>query len=205
MKAAEGANNAVQRPPDRRRSDVCSGSRLCENPIEAMIPLLNRGGMMKGFVQGADRQQTTLLPECVDDWVDESNPVRAVDVFVDALELRDLGFGAGAKGGLTACVAAELARPLRPGSRGEGIGSFDGLAALLASRWSHFCFDGVAFGLAARVGPAVALALLDGLAGVARPAHQRAAVGQHLPAADLAADIHLVHEPFSLTADAHVS
>src|SRR5450755_4083517 len=50
--------------------------------------LLNRGGMVKGFVQGADRQQTTLLPE----WVGESNPVRAVDVFVDALELRDLGF-----------------------------------------------------------------------------------------------------------------
>ena len=47
---------------------------------------------MKGFVEGADRQQTTLLPECLDDWVDESNPVRAVDVFVDALELRDLGF-----------------------------------------------------------------------------------------------------------------
>src|SRR6476469_5338151 len=53
-----------------------------------MIPLLNRGGMMKGFVQGVDRQQTTLLPECLDDWVDESNPVRAVDV----LELRELGF-----------------------------------------------------------------------------------------------------------------
>src|SRR6476660_7577554 len=68
------------------------GPRLCENPIDAMIPLLNRGGMMKGFVQGADRQQTTLLPECLDDWVDECNPVRAVDVFVDALELRDLGF-----------------------------------------------------------------------------------------------------------------
>src|SRR5450756_474930 len=57
-----------------------------------MVPLLNRGGLMKGFVQGAGRQQTTLLPECLDDWVDESNPVRAVDVFVDALELRDLGF-----------------------------------------------------------------------------------------------------------------
>src|SRR6478735_11642361 len=94
--------------------DVGYGSRPCENPIDAMIPLLNRGGMMKGFVQGADRQQTTLLPECVDDWVDESNPVRAVDVFVDALELRDLGFGAGAERGLPACVAAELARPLRP-------------------------------------------------------------------------------------------
>jgi transposase len=50
------------------------------------------GEAMKGFVQGADRQQTTLLPECLDDWVDESNPVRAVDVFVEALELRDLGF-----------------------------------------------------------------------------------------------------------------
>src|ERR1700723_598643 len=48
--------------------------------------------MMKGFVQEADRQQTTLLPECLDDWVVESNPVRAIDVFVDALELRDLGF-----------------------------------------------------------------------------------------------------------------
>ena len=47
---------------------------------------------MKGFVQGTDRQQTTLLPECLDDWVDESNPVRAVDVFVETLELRDLGF-----------------------------------------------------------------------------------------------------------------
>src|ERR1700716_3649965 len=47
---------------------------------------------MKGFVQGADRQQTTLLPECLDDWIDEGNSIRAVDVFVDALELRDLGF-----------------------------------------------------------------------------------------------------------------
>jgi transposase len=47
---------------------------------------------MKGFVQGVDRQQTTLLPECLDDWVDGSNPVRAVDVFVDALQLRELGF-----------------------------------------------------------------------------------------------------------------
>jgi len=47
---------------------------------------------MRGFVQGTDRQQTTLLPECLDDWVGESNAVRAVDVFVDALELRDLGF-----------------------------------------------------------------------------------------------------------------
>jgi transposase len=47
---------------------------------------------MQGFVQGADRQQMTLLPECLDDWVGEGNSVRAVDGFVDALELRALGF-----------------------------------------------------------------------------------------------------------------
>jgi hypothetical protein len=121
---------------------------------------------MKGFVQGADRQQTTLLPECVDDWVDESNPVRAVDVFVDALELRDLGFGAGAERGLPACVAAELARPLRPIPVGyKPDGALDGLAALLTSRRLHRCLGGVTFGLAARVGPAVVLA--------ARPCRRR--------------------------------
>jgi len=39
---------------------------------------------MKRFVAGADRGQTTLLPECLDDFIDESNPVRVIDAFVDA-------------------------------------------------------------------------------------------------------------------------
>ena len=47
---------------------------------------------MKRFVEGADRGQSTLLPECLDDWVDEENPVRAIDAFVDALDLGELGF-----------------------------------------------------------------------------------------------------------------
>ena len=47
---------------------------------------------MAGFVAGVDRGQATLLPECLEDWVDENNPVRAVDVFVDAFKLADLGF-----------------------------------------------------------------------------------------------------------------
>src|SRR5262245_54570321 len=47
---------------------------------------------MKRFVGGADREQSTLLPDCLDDWIDESNPVRAVDVFVDGLDLAKLGF-----------------------------------------------------------------------------------------------------------------
>lgn len=47
---------------------------------------------MSRFVQGADRQQPTLLPECLDDYVAGENPVRVVDVFVDELDLRGLGF-----------------------------------------------------------------------------------------------------------------
>src|SRR6266478_1579123 len=51
-----------------------------------------RGAFMKRFVEGADRGQSTLLPECLDEWVEESNSVRVVDSFVDALDLADLGF-----------------------------------------------------------------------------------------------------------------
>jgi hypothetical protein len=58
----------------------------------SISPAESAGEVMRGFVQGADRQQTKLFPECLDDWVDESNSIRAVDVFVDALELGDLGF-----------------------------------------------------------------------------------------------------------------
>jgi transposase len=47
---------------------------------------------MKRFVEGADRAQSALLPECLDDYVEENNPVRAVDAFVDALDLAELGF-----------------------------------------------------------------------------------------------------------------
>ena len=47
---------------------------------------------MKRFVEGADRGQSTLFPECLDDWVDENNPVRVIDAFVDALDLAELGF-----------------------------------------------------------------------------------------------------------------
>jgi transposase len=47
---------------------------------------------MKRFIEGADRGQSTLLPGCLDDWIDDDNPVRAVDVFVDGLNLGELGF-----------------------------------------------------------------------------------------------------------------
>ena len=47
---------------------------------------------MKRFIAGADRAQTALLPECLDDFAGESNPVRAIDAFVEALDLAGLGF-----------------------------------------------------------------------------------------------------------------
>jgi hypothetical protein len=47
---------------------------------------------MKRFVQGDSRTQSFLLPEALDDYVTDTNPVRVVDVFVDELDLRQLGF-----------------------------------------------------------------------------------------------------------------
>ena len=58
---------------------------------------------MKRFVEGADRGQSTLFPECLDDWIDENNPVRVIDAFVDTLDLGALDF--------EGVVPAETGRP----------------------------------------------------------------------------------------------
>jgi transposase len=58
---------------------------------------------MKRFIEGEDRSQATLLPACLDDYIAEDNPVRAVDAFVEELDLKQLGF-AGAE-------PAETGRP----------------------------------------------------------------------------------------------
>jgi len=47
---------------------------------------------MKRFILGQERTQSTLLPECLDDYVGEDSSVRVVDVFVDQLDLLGLGF-----------------------------------------------------------------------------------------------------------------
>ena len=48
---------------------------------------------MSGFVEGIDRSQSTLFPAMLDDYVAEDNLVRAVDAFVEGLDLGKLGFG----------------------------------------------------------------------------------------------------------------
>ena len=47
---------------------------------------------MKRFVEGTDRGQSTLFPECLADWIDQNNPVQVIDAFVGELDLAALGF-----------------------------------------------------------------------------------------------------------------
>jgi transposase len=47
---------------------------------------------MSRYIEGKDRQQVTLLPECLDDFIAEDNPIRVVDAFVAELDLKALGF-----------------------------------------------------------------------------------------------------------------
>jgi transposase len=47
---------------------------------------------MPRFIEGQQRQQVTLMPECLDDFIADDNPVRVIDAFVGELDLRSLGF-----------------------------------------------------------------------------------------------------------------
>ena len=48
---------------------------------------------MKRFVQGQEHSQVTLFLVCLDEYISDDNPVRVIDVFVEELDLRALGFG----------------------------------------------------------------------------------------------------------------
>src|SRR3974390_2721024 len=59
-----------------------------------MIPARDDAGdRMRRFVEGSDRSQVTLFPECLEDWIGGDNPVRVIDVFVEGLDLGEIGFG----------------------------------------------------------------------------------------------------------------
>lgn len=47
---------------------------------------------MSRFIEGQDRSQVTLLPECLDDFIADDNPVRVVDAFIGELDMIALGF-----------------------------------------------------------------------------------------------------------------
>lgn len=46
-----------------------------------------------GYIEGEDRKQTVLFPEVLDDYISEENPVRFIDVFVEGVDLSEMGFG----------------------------------------------------------------------------------------------------------------
>ena len=82
--------------PDRR---FCNGSRLCENSWLSgwsESAELVAGPMMSRFIEGEARSQSVLFPERLEDWIAEDNPVRAVDAFVEELDLAELGFAGAA-------------------------------------------------------------------------------------------------------------
>jgi len=63
----------------------------CKNVVDDRIPRRLRGNRM-GCFEGSDCNRTTLLPESLDDWIDEGKRVRVIDAFVDATGLGELGF-----------------------------------------------------------------------------------------------------------------
>ena len=50
------------------------------------------GEAVMDYIKGADRHQTIMLPDCVDDYVDANNPVRVIDAYVNSLDMSALGF-----------------------------------------------------------------------------------------------------------------
>ena len=57
-----------------------------------MIPLRFCGGSDEALCCGDGSRAVDTVAECLDDWIDEDNPVRVIDAFVEALDLAALGF-----------------------------------------------------------------------------------------------------------------
>jgi transposase len=64
--------------------------RVCGQRRQVDVPEL----WMSRYIEGEQRTQSVLFPEQLEDWITEDNPVRAVDAFVDELDLTELGFAA---------------------------------------------------------------------------------------------------------------
>lgn len=77
---------------------------------------------MKRFFEGEDRSQVTLLPGCLDDFVEEDSPVRVIDAYVDGWDLQGLGFE-GAEPAATRRTSYHLAALLKSYVYGNGNGN----------------------------------------------------------------------------------
>jgi transposase len=48
---------------------------------------------MSGYIEGISRNQVTLFPDRLDDWIDDDHPARLIEAFVEAMDLAAAGFG----------------------------------------------------------------------------------------------------------------
>lgn len=80
----------------RTAVQVADAERLCEKSScfseDGTFAVRQARAIDGRFHRGADRQQMMLLPECLDDYVNDENPVRVIDAFVEMLDLAALGF-----------------------------------------------------------------------------------------------------------------
>lgn len=71
-----------------------------------------------GFIEGSDRNQVSLLPSCVEDYVVADSLVRIVDAFVSSLDLADLGFNRA----VSATTGRSIRRQDTSARQGNGVG-----------------------------------------------------------------------------------
>ena len=85
---------------------------------------------MSGFIEGENRQQSTLFPERIDDYIGEDSPLRVVDYFIDKLDIPGLGFKT---------EPASTGRPgYHPGLLESGTKEHSSFAFLLAGIWREW-------------------------------------------------------------------
>ena len=71
----------------------CAFNRSVQHRLQSIGWRLEAQGLSRALIEPqSNRVQTTLFPECLEDWIDENNPVRVIDAFVDKLDLCGLGF-----------------------------------------------------------------------------------------------------------------
>lgn len=88
------------RPLSGITPNACNRPGLCENAAFAIFDSVRRmRSSDEAIHSGANRAQLVLMPERLDDFVDEDNPVRVIDVYVESLNLGHLGFE-----GVTPCA-----------------------------------------------------------------------------------------------------
>ena len=84
----------TRRPCSRHRQPTAALGQGCEKTMRiASVTSLVWRHIIARYVEGLDRRQSFLLPESIQDYVGEDNPVRVIDVFVDRIDLSELGFG----------------------------------------------------------------------------------------------------------------